>query len=535
MDSANDILNCVHCNRNYDEPKILPCGNTVCQNCILVHLIENPQFESKTEFKCFMCQEAHSFPQNKCFPINKPLSKLLSKEYKRFNITGESADKLKSCMAKIHTEKSELEHLSKNATDFIIAECQKFKIDIDLAIERSIEQLHKIRDEFLGELNEYQIKTISTHEKNKETCGDEMKLHEMYEELESFEKDLNTFDFLEAIKKAQDLEIKFIAKKVEIQNFIFDKNFISFKESNKKLEYNHVGMFSYSSLNNLDVNLRNCLDFNKMNRVDFNLNSLVENKHPFKSDVEFQVLENGNYVIAYRNISDSFNDLIVVEPNFNILKSINLPVTDFSRIFKFKNRILIRNRIYTREFIQIDTLVAIGEDFALKTISFQQNDKILYVTANERYIFCLLDRSNQICFYNWNLEIINSFTPNNALPQCAFNLPIAAKVNQLEIVDENYFLFKYDNKLRFFNENGKLLNECLVTVDNVVVNQTRKQIVVWNKKINKLIVLGSRGEMLSEINLLNFSNEDLNLNLFIDNMGNYLFVDLEYSVLFKLK
>ena len=114
-------------------------------------------------------------------------------------------------------------------------------------------------------------------------------------------------------------------------------------------------------------------------------------------------------------------------------------------------------------------------------------------------------------------------------------MPIAAKVNQLEIVDENYFLFKYDNKLRFFNENGKLLNECLVTVDNVVVNQTRKQIVVWNKKINKLIVLGSRGEMLSEINLLNFSNEDLNLNLFIDNMGNYLFVDLEYSVLFKLK
>lgn len=536
MDAANDIINCVNCNKTYDKPKILPCGNTVCQNCIQINLIENPQITSANDFKCFMCDETHFFPKDKCFPTNQPLSKLLSKEYKRFNLTGESADKLRICIEKIHTEKFELDNLSNNAKDFIKAECQKFKIDIDLAIERTIEQLHKIRDNFIDELNEYQLKTCEMYEKNKENYEGELKLDKMYEEFDQFEKDINKYDFLEAIKIAQDLAIKFNVKKVEIQNFIFGKNFINFKESFTKIEPNQVGMFNYSSLNNLDINLKDCLDFNKMNRMDFNLNNLVANKHPFKSDVEFQVLENGNYVIAYRNISDSFNDIIIVEPNFNILKCIHLPITDFSRIFKFKNRIIIRNRIYTREFVQIDTLVAINEEFAVKTISFQQNDKILYVTANEKYIFCLLDRSNQICFYNWNLEVINSFTPNNtSSPQCAFNLPIAAKVNQLEIIDENNFLFKYDNKLRFFNENGKFLNECVVTIDNVVVNQSKKQIIVWNKKMNRIIVLGSRGEVLCEINLFNFSNEDLNLSLFLDNFGNYVFVDLEYAVLYKLK
>ena len=274
MDAVSEILNCIGCNKSYDCPKILPCGNTVCQKCIHTHLLENKN-DASSEFKCFMCEEEHSFPKNNCFPTNQPLSKLLDKELKRFNLTGESSDKLQSCLNNIQKEKYEIENLRKNAVDFIMTECQHLKVDIDLAVEKSIERLHTIRDDFFGQLDDYQNKTVDAFESNKEKIVD-LNLEKIYEEFENFEANQNKFDFVQAINIAQELSEKFHLKKTEIQNFIFNKNFISFKENSAKINSSQLGSFHYSALNNLNVNLKDTIDFNKMYRIDFNLNKLVE-------------------------------------------------------------------------------------------------------------------------------------------------------------------------------------------------------------------------------------------------------------------
>ena len=91
---------------------ILPCGNTVCQSCIQKNLVDS-KISDLNEFKCFMCEEIHKFPQNKPFPVNRPLAKLLNKELKRFNLTGESADKLNLFLDRIQKEKCEIDNLSK--------------------------------------------------------------------------------------------------------------------------------------------------------------------------------------------------------------------------------------------------------------------------------------------------------------------------------------------------------------------------------------------------------------------------------------
>ncbi len=65
----NNILKCDQCKEPlnaYDQPKFLPCGETICSSCVVK--IEKVAFNKK--FKCNICLEDHSIPDNS-FPINK--------------------------------------------------------------------------------------------------------------------------------------------------------------------------------------------------------------------------------------------------------------------------------------------------------------------------------------------------------------------------------------------------------------------------------------------------------------------------------
>ena len=67
----NKELNCIKCKQRLDEPRILPCGETICAYCYISIEVNN------NKFKCFICKKDHLM-QEEGLPINKRLLRILS-------------------------------------------------------------------------------------------------------------------------------------------------------------------------------------------------------------------------------------------------------------------------------------------------------------------------------------------------------------------------------------------------------------------------------------------------------------------------
>ena len=496
-----------------------------------------------------MCEDMHDFPKNKCFPTNQPLLKLLKQEMNVFNSSFSHCDtleKLKACLKSIQKQKTDLDSFLNKGVDQIRTHCLIVKASIEQAAENSMQNILKAKGELINELNAYQSATIEIYEKNKTHTKDKFNFVEIYSEIEQFELNYNKFDPLQAIKLAENLASKLSSTKTELETLLFNGSLIEFSANENPVEASQIGYFNYFNSNsinhNFSINISNCnntstntsnnslqsntLSFGKLSKTDFNLNKLLEKKTPFqfRSDLNFQVLDNGNYAITFKDSNDKLYYLSIFSANFTLIKTINLPLQSDSsmiRMFNHKNNVLISNSSNW-----CNRLIVIDESFELKSKDFEQDDEVLSVTANENYIFCLLSSSN-INFHDWNLEFINSFTPSldENLPFC-----VPTDISQLEIVDGK-FIFKFENKIRIFDEDGRLLNETFITYDEFIVNRSKNQIAFWNREVQKIVFLDASGNSLNQTFLQDFSNE--NLILIFDNFGNQLFVDLKNFLLFK--
>ena len=166
--NSQEVLNCQHCHQKFDEPKLLPCGNTICNACIKAYLKPRKEkkknspsnafrpksknsFESiSNEYECLMCEYTHEYPANNIFPTNQHLLKLLNKEVKLFNL-GESAEKLKSYAKSIQASRVELEGLRMDGKVFIEEYCQKLRKEAELSAERERHKLFKREEELCAD------------------------------------------------------------------------------------------------------------------------------------------------------------------------------------------------------------------------------------------------------------------------------------------------------------------------------------------------------------------------------------------------
>ena len=80
-------LKCDKCERTLDEPRILPCGETICSLCASSICVD-----SNYQFDCLVCFKKHEMPKQGLLII-KRLLKILSIEPCEFN-RGDAAEAL---------------------------------------------------------------------------------------------------------------------------------------------------------------------------------------------------------------------------------------------------------------------------------------------------------------------------------------------------------------------------------------------------------------------------------------------------------
>ena len=155
-------LVCPKCTNRFDDPRTLPCGNSLCQMCILNHQVDN---QTKTMNKCFCCQENHPLPKEGEFAKNKFIIKLLEKkptEVKR----GTLGEQLKKSIKTLTDKKDELENYLKSGDQKVSDYLSEIRTQIDLITETQIERLNKARESLLDELKQYQTECFYSKRTN---------------------------------------------------------------------------------------------------------------------------------------------------------------------------------------------------------------------------------------------------------------------------------------------------------------------------------------------------------------------------------
>jgi hypothetical protein len=194
-------LKCPSCFLKFDSPRILPCGDSICFQCI--ELIKD--HSQNEEFKCPVCEEVQNIDVNN-LPRNKILEKLLTKEANEI-YRNECVEELKISLDKLMYKTEKLENYLNYPHDKITKHSKSLLDQIDLATEQFHQIINDSRDALFNQVKEYEKDCLGNIDSLKKPDGtvlennlkpveliiDEAKkiFHEKVEYLRNFKIDAN--------------------------------------------------------------------------------------------------------------------------------------------------------------------------------------------------------------------------------------------------------------------------------------------------------------------------------------------------------
>ncbi len=127
-------LNCPKCQRRYDEPKILPCGKTICNTCLNA-------FSGLTAITCPFCGESHQIPERGLPVCELRLNLLLTTPEEVYR--GQNVEDLKRALKNLIVRTQQLNLALKNGAKHIQAYCNALRLDVQSATEKIIKQVKR--------------------------------------------------------------------------------------------------------------------------------------------------------------------------------------------------------------------------------------------------------------------------------------------------------------------------------------------------------------------------------------------------------
>lgn len=164
------LLYCSRCREKFDEPRVLPCGNLICQRCIqdiqnLVGILDDP------EFHCQICTHFHDFPKNKSFPLCQQVYEFLSikpneKPRSHIHIALRSLEK-------------RLDRFNQDVNSLEMSEyLSKLQAHVISTTDETIEKMTELKESIISDLSSYQMKHLELN-KQLERFNSDSKLKEI--------------------------------------------------------------------------------------------------------------------------------------------------------------------------------------------------------------------------------------------------------------------------------------------------------------------------------------------------------------------
>ena len=143
-DQISKNLVCPACTCEFDEPKTLPCGETVCTRCIEYNMpASSDSLSDDHDFKCFVCDEVHVMPRNG-FKTNKLMQRLLATQPKEV-FRSKWIDEFKKNLIFISERRIDLLLQLDNRLEIIRSYFDLKRTQIHLITESRIDEINKLK------------------------------------------------------------------------------------------------------------------------------------------------------------------------------------------------------------------------------------------------------------------------------------------------------------------------------------------------------------------------------------------------------
>jgi hypothetical protein len=237
-------LTCQRCHEIYKDPRrLVPCSETICQKCIR-------DLSAGGRMKCFFCQCEHEIPANGFKPCQATLTLLniYANRLNRIEVGKEMKLKLEEIGKLTRRYETDLDSLSATLGEY----CSALKTKINATAEVKLDEIRKVRDEMLRQVDVYQDQC------NENVTLNRGKLTEVnFESCNQFVKEwtkyLKNFQIDETILKEQfrlaDKHLNFVREKLKLLKSIqFNGVALEFNENRSRMSSNKLGKFSFDDL-----------------------------------------------------------------------------------------------------------------------------------------------------------------------------------------------------------------------------------------------------------------------------------------------
>jgi hypothetical protein len=521
-EKINRILICKICDTKMVDPRLLPCGKSVCHRCV-----DFLADTDKKRIKCQNCAKIHEIPDEGFLKISA-LQELLDCEAKEVSHPNQ-IDEFKTLLNSLDTIKQSIESTMECGDVKIRDHCDKVRNDMQLAIEQAHAKLDEFHKDFMVEIDNHEKECQAMFKLIQKNKGDiEKALNDSNQllsksdhllkqfkidqtQLETlFQSGLSLLANLEATKDKLQREmfngslLKFerpksydssVVGKIVKQNIelYFLENVEKMRELDfiSRIEYTDYYPFLQPFKSNCHLflyafnNMLNILCLDKNGNILFEKKDLIKNKKIEEiTEVYFATSKNKKTLFIYTKEKhlkqkQKFYNLRSFDENFNLLAEIKLDKEPGDYAVNGENLFILNKNELCR------TISIYSHNLEMIQSVGQENSTVPYFFSPKKYIFLVSNKHfiiNELIDdkYHKSVTIINQ---SNGLVEASFK--IDEDFDQMELYLDK-FLLTFNNEtciLKSYNFKGDLLNS--IALDKKL---TGSRFTVLNKELCFVLV-----------------------------------------------
>lgn len=257
-------LICKNCQQPFQIPKLLPCGESICQNC----LDKLTNEASKKGIKCPFCNSNHKIPKNG-FPTQKLLQDLIKSEILSDDTDNNShlMSNLNEILTKIESGLNDVNNSLDGSIEKIQTHCDFMRDEIEISIESIIDELNELKEVLFKEIKNYEEKCKEkiVEKNSKEYVNLKDLIDNAYRKLNNWKQiqDLNEDDLVNIASEAEKLLFKLRNLRYEYEKYYFNDQVMYYKERKTGLDMNILGKLAYRSY--INTNESYLIDIDRLN------------------------------------------------------------------------------------------------------------------------------------------------------------------------------------------------------------------------------------------------------------------------------
>jgi uncharacterized protein YoxC len=504
-EKIDSILICKICENKMVDPRILPCGKSVCHRCVDI-LADT----DNNRIRCQSCAQIHEIPVGG-FYINQLAQEMLECEANEV-LQSNHIEEFKKFLGILNATKESIESTMECGDAKIRDHCDKVKNDMQLAIEQAHAKLDEFHKDFMDEIDSHEKECQAKFKLIQQNKVDiDKALNESNELLSKSNHLLKQFkidqtELATLFESAQSLQTNLEQIKDEIQMKMFNGSLLKF-EKQKSFDSNVIGKIVKQ---NIDLhfleNIENMRELDVCSKIECTSYFRIK---PFKSN-SFLLLYSEKNIL---NLLCFVRDGNTLFEKKGLIKNEKIEEIIESYFAASKNNKIVyictgeKHLEQTSEFYNLRSF---DENFnLLAEIKLDKEPKGFEVNGENLFLLTQNEKCFTISMYNHNLEIVQTFGQENSTLPFYFSRKI-----YLFLVSNQYFIFSetiHDRTKNFCHNRITIINrsnglvEASFKIYEYVVGQMQfyldKFLITFNDETCLLQCYNFKGDLLHEISL----------------------------------